>query len=206
MANNANKKVKPIYNCEELRIWPMTDEETETYAEDPLVFTKRLMSYDDSVSVNTTELYGDGVIVDMAIDEGAGTLALGIHGLDDDEFSKIYGAENVDGTIIETGEEVPPYCCVALIARTGKNKVNARKWPKVRLSKHTESVQQKQGNTTYSTPTLNGTFVANEKLGIKRARKTGIDTSTAEGKAFIQNWLSQAEFFSASAPTSGSGE
>jgi hypothetical protein len=193
----SKQRVKPIYNCERLVITPMVDEENEIYGE-PLEIYARLMSYDDNVGTSTTELYGDGVLVDVAVDENAGTLALGIHGLADNEFENIFGAENRDGTLVETGSEVPPYCCVALLCRTSKNKVNCRKWPKVRMTKMQETVQQRQGNTSYSTPTLNGTFVHCERLNVKRARKIGVDTSTEQGQAFIENWLMDPDFYSSS--------
>jgi len=180
-------KVKPIYNCEKLYIWPMIDEENEIYGS-PIVLVKKLMTYDDSTANNTTDLYGDGGVTDTAVDEGAGTLALGIHGLTDSEFAKIYGVSIDGGSVVETGEEVPPYCCVALMARKGKNIVTLRKWMKVRFAKHTESVQQKQGNTTYSTPTITGTFVLCERLNAKRVRRT-VDLSTAAGAAMADAWF-----------------
>ena len=180
-------KVKPIYNCEKLYIWPMIDEENEIYGS-PIVLVKKLMTYDDSTANNTTDLYGDGGVTDTAVDEGAGTLALGIHGLTDSEFAKIYGVSIDGGSVVETGEEVPPYCCVALMARKGKNIVTLRKWMKVRFAKHTESVQQKQGNTTYSTPTITGTFVLCERLNAKRVRRT-VDLSTSAGAAMADAWF-----------------
>lgn len=194
MAAN-NNWIKPIYNCERLVIWPMTDEENEVYG-DPIVLTRRLMSYDDNTDSSTTDLFGDGIIVDSDVDEGKGTLALGIHGLSDEEEAMINGIRMQDGTLVETGEEVPPYCCVALLARRGKNIVTLRKWPKVRFAKHQETVQQKQGSKTFSTPTLNGTFVYCERLHAKRLRKT-VDLSTAEGAAFMEGWFGSPEFISA---------
>ena len=194
MAAN-NNWIKPIYNCERLVIWPMTDEENEVYG-DPIVLTRRLMSYDDNTDSSTTDLFGDGIIVDSDVDEGKGTLALGIHGLSDEEEAMINGIRMQDGTLVETGEEVPPYCCVALLARRGKNIVTLRKWPKVRFAKHQETVQQKQGSKTFSTPTLNGTFVYCERLHAKRLRKT-VDLSTVEGAAFMEGWFGSPEFISA---------
>ena len=195
MSNNTTNRIKPIYNCEHLVIWPMINEEAETYGE-PLVFTKRLMSYDDNVDSSPTDLFGDGIITDSDVDEGKGTLALGIHGLSDEEEAAIFGIGTQDGTLVETGDEVPPYCCVALLARRGKNIVTLRKWPKVRFSKHQETVQQKQGSKNYSTPTLNGSFVYCERLHAKRLRKT-VDLSTVEGAAFMEGWFGSPEFISA---------
>lgn len=201
MSNATNQQnIRPIYNCERLVITPMTDSEKETYGT-PYEFTKRLMSYDDSVQTNTTDLYGDGVIVESSVEEGPGTLVLGIHGLTDDEYAAISGAEvDSNGVVIETGEEEPPYCCVALIARIGKDKVNLRKWPKVRFQKMPENVQQKQGNKTYSTPTLTGSFVRCERLNCKRARMSQIAESTTN-KDKIEAWLTNPDYLGDTLPS-----
>lgn len=197
------QNIRPIYNCERLVITPMTDEENETYGT-PYEFTKRLMSYDDSVQTNTTDLYGDGVIVESSVEEGPGTLALGIHGLTDDEYAAIFGIDYTTTTngVIETGEEEPPYCCVSLMTRIGKDTVNLRKWPKVKFQKMQESVQQKQGNKTYSTPTLNGSFVQCKRLQCKRARKSQIvGEGTAAIDAEIDAWLTIPDYFGGTIPT-----
>ena len=199
MSYNLNQlTTKPIYNCERLVITPMTDEETETYGT-PYEITKRLMSYDDSVDSSTTDLYGDGVLVESTVEENPGTLALGIHGLTDEEYAAIFGIDYDSDAIIESGEEEPPYCCVALMTRIGKNTVNLRKWPKVKFKKMTESVQQKQGNKNYSTPTLNGTFVQCKRLGCKRARKC--DVVEDASASVIEAWLTRPDYLGGTLPT-----
>ena len=75
--SETNNKVRPVYNCERLYIYPMIDEENEVYSDTPLTFVKRLTSYNDSVASNNTELYGDGELVESEVEEGAGTIALG---------------------------------------------------------------------------------------------------------------------------------
>lgn len=198
-------KLPPIYNAEQLIIWPMIDEASETYGE-PLNFTKRLMSYDDSVTSATQTFYADGYPIIIDVDEDKGTLALGISGLTGVEFAKIFGISpesiTVSGTefkvINETGDEVPVYCCVALIAQTGKTIYNLRKWPKVRFQKITESVQQKTATRTYSTPTLTGEFIKCERLGIKRSRLTDVDTSTLAGQTILSNWFGSPDWFGGS--------
>ena len=189
-------KIKPIYNCKELYIWPMTDEDTETYG-DPVILKTRLMTYDDSVSPTSTDFYGDGEVVLVDVDEGKGTLAIGLHGLKNEEMKKIFSMIESGTTIktySETGEEVPPYCCVALMAQRGKTVVNLRKWPKVRFQKMQESVQQKTQQRTYSTPTLTGEFIKCERLGYKRARAE-VDLSTEGGAAFKTAWYANADYY-----------
>ena len=194
-------KLPPIYNAEQLTIWPMIDEESAIYGE-PLNFTKRLMSYDDSVTSATQTFYADVYPIIIDVDEDKGTLALGISGLTGVEFAKIFGispeAVTVSGAefkvINETGDEVPVYCCVALAAQTGKTIYNLRKWQKVRFQKITESVQQKTATRTYSTPTLTGEFIKCERLGIKRSRITGVDVSTTAGQNLKASWFEYADW------------
>ena len=194
--SETNNKVRPVYNCERLYIYPMIDEENEVYSDTPLTFVKRLTSYNDSVASNNSELYGDGELVESEVEEGAGTIALGIHGMTDEEYAAIFGCELRNGTVIESDDDEPVYCCVILMARSGKHKVNVRKWPKVRFQKPEESVSQKESNKTYSFLTLNGSFIECDRLGVKRAKKT-VTENTAEGRAFIEGWFGSPEFFTA---------
>lgn len=64
----------------------------------------------------------------------------------------------------------------------------------MRFAKHTESVQQKQGNTTYSTPTITGTFVKCERLNAKRVRRTIKDTASNAAQMFITKWFNDPDF------------
>lgn len=197
---------RPFYNCRRLTMWKMTDEETETYSETPLSFEKRLTTYSDTVETNSTQLYGDGELVETATSEGAGSLSLGIHHMTLDERVQIYNETDEDGTVISTGREIPPYMCVALIAAKRGNIVELRKWMKVVFQKHEESVTQQENNgVSYSMPTLSGTYSENTALGVKVARAE-VDASTTEGKAFIENWFTTANYIKKENSSSGSGE
>lgn len=185
---------RPFYNCRRLTMWQMTDEEAETYSETAISFEKRLTTYSDSVETNSTPLYGDGELIETAVSEGEGSLSLGIHHMTLDERIKVYNETDKNGTVISTGEEIPPYMCVALIAAKRGKIVELRKWLKVAFQKHEETVEQKEsGGIKYSMPTLNGTYSENTTLGIKVARAE-VDSTTAEGKAFIEEWFTKADF------------
>lgn len=185
---------RPFYNCRRLTMWKMTDEEAETYSETAHSFEKRLTTYSDSTATNSTDLYGDGELVETAVAEGAGTLSVGIHHLTLDERVQLYNETDKNGAVISSGREVPSYMCVALIAAKRGTVVELRKWMKVVFSKHEESVtQQESSGVNYSMPTLNGTYSENTTLGIKAARAE-VDSGTAEGKAFIENWFNTASF------------
>lgn len=200
MSTTTNGNLLPVYSCKKLMLWPMVDETNETYG-DPISLEGDLMTYDDSVSTNTSKLYGDGQVAAVDVIESDGTLALGIHGLSDEVYAKLFNAlkkQTTTGSITsvtEDGTEMSPYFCVALSAPcNGEHVVNLRKWMKVRFGKFGESVQQKTDNKTYSTPTLNGSYLANSRLGVKRARAAGVDISTVAGAAFEANWYGNPEY------------
>lgn len=187
----SNKRAKPPVNVERLTTWEMTDEVVETYSTTANDFTRRTMTYRDTLSSNSTELRGDGVPVDRAVAIGAGTLELGIHALSDEESKSFFGETVVNGTNVTTGDDIPKYQAVALQTRTRDGLVNLKKWFKVQFSPSEENVTQKAENVTYSTSTLNGTYLAN-KAGQFRAKKSGLDpVSDAE---FINKWFSDPTF------------
>lgn len=195
MAIAATVNKRPFKNCKKLVMWKMTDEENETYSASKISFEKRLTTYTDSVETNSTPLYGDGENIEDAVSEGPGSLTLGIHHLADDERIQIYNETAVSsGAVVSTGDEIPPYMCVAVEAEKRNGRLNLRKWFKVCFKKHEESVtQQESGGITYSMPTLNGTYSKNNRLGYKVVR-VEVDPTTEEGQEFITNWYANAEF------------
>ena len=196
MAVKATVNKRPFKNCKWLKMWKMTDEENETYDTDvTLDFTGRLTSFKNSVDSNSTPLYGDGKSVETAISEGDETVEFGIHHLVDDERAPLYGeTRNSTGAVISSGEEVPPYFCVAAAAEKRNGMLNLRKWFKTTFRKHEESVnQQESGGINYSMATLSGTCSQNTRLGIKSVR-IEVDPNTQDGADFITNWYANAEY------------
>lgn len=193
--NNRSRNKRPFKNCKWLKMWKMTNEEEETYSPIPLDFTKRLTTYSDNVTTNSTPLYGDGEDIEDAISEGPGSLQVGIHHLEDLERVDVYNeTANTDNAVISTGEEIPPYFCVALAAEKRNGMLNLRKFFKVTFAKHEESVnQQESGGISYSMTTLNGTYSKNTRLGIKSVR-VEVDPSSPSGQSFIRNWYNNPEF------------
>lgn len=190
---------RPFKNCKWLKMWKMTDEDNETYAANGtagmLDFTKRLTTYRNGVETNNTPLHGDGVKVEDAIIEGDETLELGIHHLADDERPVLYGETlNAAGASVSTGDEIPPYFCVATAAEKRNGTLNLRKWMKTVFQKHQEDVtQQESGGLTYSMPTLRGTCSQNTRMGVKSVR-IEVDPRTQAGRDFIENWYANAEY------------
>lgn len=195
MAVKATVNKRPFKNCKRLGMWKMTDEENESYSSTMLSFFDRLTTYTDNVESNSTPLYGDGKHIEDAISEGDGNLQLGVHHIADDERVDLYNeTANSSGAVISTGEENPPYFCVALMAEKKNGMVNLRKYMKTAFEKHEESVtQQESGGVSYSMPTLNGKYSQNTRLGIKSVR-IEVDPRTQEGQEFIENWYASAEF------------
>lgn len=195
MAVKATVNKRPFVNCKRTVMWKMISEEYEAYSPTPVSFADRLTTYTDGVENNITPLYGDGKHIEDAYSEGNGTLSLGLHHIADDERAQLYGERvTSDGAVISTGEETPPYFCVALMAVKQNGRVNLRKYFKVMFSKHEESVsQQESGGVNYSMPTLSGTYSQNVRLGMKSVR-IEVDPNTADGAAFIENWYSNPNF------------
>lgn len=204
MAKTA-RDTRPFSNCKRLTMWKMTDEENETYEETPRTFGKRLTTFSDSVATNSTELYGDGELVETVTTEGVGTLGIGIHYLTIDERVDLYGEElKYEDTVVSTGDEIAPYQCVACIKSKHSGMVELVKYFKAIFTKHEENVtQQESGGINYSMITLNGTYSKNMALNMKSARAV-VDSRTAEGKAFIEKWFATAAFIGEE-PDSGSG-
>ena len=56
MAQKVTVKAKPPINIEKLVMWKMTDEDNETYGS-VMDFDRRIMSFRDTLAVNSTSLY-----------------------------------------------------------------------------------------------------------------------------------------------------
>ena len=193
MANTVND-TRPFINCQDLKMWKMTDEAAGTYSTTALNFSDRLTNYNDTLAHNETDLYGDGELVDTVVSEGKGTLTLGIHHVLDTERVDLYNEQTVTGAVVSTGDEIAPFFCVALSTKKRNGNICLRKWFKVAFQKHDESVTQQEANgTTYSMPTLTGSYTKNTVLGYKCARRE-VDPTTTEGQGIIAAWYNTAAY------------
>lgn len=190
---------RPFVNCAKVKMWKMTNEDTGVYSSTvTLDFEKRMTTYTDSVQTNSTPLYGDGELVEVAVSEGQGSLTIGVHHVADEERTDLYGESNVDGVTVNTGDGVPPYYCVALMAKKRNGMVNLRKWFKVSFAPHEETVTQIENNgMQFSMVTLNGSYGKNIPLGMKSAR-VEVDPNTVEGAAIIEKWFTIADYIGGS--------
>ena len=70
-------------------MWKMTNEDTGVYSSTvTLDFEKRMTTYTDSEQTNSTPLYGDGELAEVAVSEGQGTLSIGVHHHEENETQR----------------------------------------------------------------------------------------------------------------------
>ena len=190
MAQKVTVKAKPPINIERLAMWKMIDEDNETYGA-VMDFDRRVMSFRDTLSFNTAALYGTGVVVDKATTINEGTLSYNVHALTADERVALYNeTKNSVGTVITTGDEIMPYVAVAHATRKRDGKWNLYKYFKVQFQPNEENTEQiTQGNTTYSTIVLNGTYMTSEVHEMMRVMLPNVDPKTETGAAIIENWF-----------------
>jgi hypothetical protein len=193
---------KPVVNCNNLTFWKMEDEENETYGEANSL-AGRMMAFTDTLTTNSTNLNGDGEIVDTAVGIAGGQLKIDIHQLTDAERVLIYGETITNGSVVTTGNESTPAVCVAAAAPHNiSNIVNLYKWFKVRFAPNEEGAEQiSEGKKSFKTITCNGSYSKNAALGYMRAKVSAVDISTTEGKALYDNWFTDAAYIGT--PTGG---
>lgn len=197
---------RPFVNCKNLKMWKY-NEKTGEYSNTPtLDFSDRMTTYTDSVTTNSTPLYGDGKHIEDATSEGPGSLSYGLHHITDAERIDLYGETKEGNTAVSTGSDIAPYFCVAHAAEKRNGMVNLRKYFKTIFQKHEESVtQQSDSGVTYSMPTLQGTYSTNTQLGAKgmKAARLEVDPSTPEGAVIYNKWFTDATYIGVD---QGSGE
>ena len=190
MAQKVTVKAKPPINIERLAMWKMTDEDNETYGS-VMDFDKRIMSFRDTLSTNSTALYGAGIVVDRATTINEGTLTYNVHALTADERNNVYGeTKNSANAVITASDDIIPYVATAHATKKRDGKWNLYKYFKVQFQPNEESTEQiTQGNMTYSTIVLNGTYMQSEVHEAMRAILFDVDPKTTAGAATIANWF-----------------
>ena len=195
MAQKVQVKAKPPINIERFAMWKMIDEDNETYGS-VIDFDRRVMSFRDTLTTNSTPLYGTGVVVDRATAVNEGTLSYNIHAMTADERVAAYGeTKNSANAVITTSDDIIPYVATAHATRKRDGKWNLYKYLKVQFQPHEESTEQiTQGNITYSTIVLNGTYMESEVHEMMRAILLDVDPKTAAGAATIENWFTNPTY------------
>ena len=205
MAQKIPVKAKPPINIEKLVMWKMIDEDTEAYGP-PMDFDRRVMSFRDNLATNSTPLYGTGVVVDRATVVNEGTLSYNAHALTSSERVNIYGEKkNSAGAVITTNDDIIPYVASAHATKKRDGKWNLYKYFKAQFPPHEESSEQiTQGNITYSTIVLNGTYMQSEVHEMMRAMLFDVDPKAETGAAIIANWFTDPLYIGSNGMTNTS--
>lgn len=193
MSNTAKKT--PL-NIKEIKIFPITDEEQGTYGT-ALDLSGRARSATDTPTVNSTELWGDGELQEVAYASGTGSLALALNFLTDSDRQVLFSeTADTNGANVVTGDEEPKPVVVAFktICDTAGKIVNLYKFFAVAFPPSEESIAQIEGNSiNYSTIQITGSYRKNKHNNLVKAFKRHVDTSTESGQALVQSWFADAE-------------
>lgn len=187
---NQNLRGYAPINVSKLVMW-VYDEDKETYGS-PISFDGTAMSYKDSLSSSSTELYGDGVLIDIAAVKNKGTLELGVSfDFRGENRKNIFGELFQNNVNITTSNDIAPTVAVAVMTTTTTGKVNLRKWLKAVFNPNDEEVKQVETSATFATAAITGTYFPDGE-GRMRARIDHLNGVT--DKELIEKWFTNAEY------------
>lgn len=179
-------------NVTRLAMWKITEgTSSDTYGS-VLDFDKRFMSYTDELTVATAQLYGCGELMDSVSKPTQGNLVLNIHALKAAERAAVLGETVADSVATLKGNELSSYMVVALAEELPNGHWNLYKYYKVQFTQAQRGAQQADTGTTFSTTSLNGTYIKNGTVGKMRDIKFDVDPTTEEGSAAIEAWFTTA--------------
>lgn len=186
-------------NVKNLKIFPMTTEETATtdavYGEG-ISFVNRFMSFTDTPKQNSGSLFGDGAKTHSNVSKDGGELTLNIQKYSADESVNLFDeTKEVDGTVSMGKDDVIPYVAVAFEVENDDGTVDLYKYPKVKFTEQARTVQQKGENgVTYSTMELKGDYIFDLKNKKARYRKEDLspETDAEEIAAWFESGIWEA--------------
>lgn len=179
-------------NVVRLAMWKITEGTTEDTYGSVIDFDKRFMSYTDDVTIATAQLYGCGELMDSVSRPTQGALVLNVHALKASERADILGETVASDTATLTGKEVAPYMVVALAEELRNGHLNLYKYYKTQFAQGQIGTQQTDTGVTFSTTSLNGTYIKNGRVGKMRDIKFDVDPTTDDGSAAIESWFTTA--------------
>lgn len=183
------KGYAPI-NISKLVMW-VYDEDNETYGS-PISFEGTAMSYKDSLSSSPAELYGDGILIDIATIKNKGTLEIGVSiDFRGENRKNIFGELFQNNANITTSNDIAPTVAVAIMTTTSTGKVNLRKWFKAVFNPNDEEVKQVETSATFATAAITGTYFPDGD-GRMRARMDHLNKAT--DNVLIEKWFTDAEY------------
>lgn len=186
---------KPPVNVVKFCYWPMTDEDNNTFGE-VRDFGDTLMNYRDTPETASAKLNGCGKVVDSVKRVKGGALTYGVHALDSTDRKNFFGETvDVNGANTTTGKENIPYVACAHAEEKRNGHWNLYKYFKAQFDPNEIGTEQvSDGNMTFSTVTLNGTYMYNNAFDRMRTILLDVDPSTTEGAALIENWFTTVDY------------
>lgn len=179
-------------NVKRLAMWKITEgTSSDTYGS-VLDFDKRFMSYTDNLNVATAQLYGCGELMDSVTKITQGALAINIHAFKASERAALFDETVATDTATLKGTEISPYMVVALAEELPNGHWNLYKYYKTQFAPGQTGSQQSDTGVTFSTTTINGTYIKNGRVGKMRDIKFDVDPTTDEGSAAVEAWFTIA--------------
>ena len=207
-----NILVKHDVNARGLVYWTFTDPDTEK-CNTVHVCGERLKNVSYQVNANTQLINSDGVTVGSYTGTPNGTGSFGLTELTAQERADLLGNHVVSNTgtnkVVQVGErDIAPYVRFAFITDLENGHVNLYKILRCQCAPYSKDVQQvnESGQATVATISLPFTFFNSfsEDVKGKLYEAKDIDPSTTAGAAFMNSWLSDADFIGVETGSSGS--
>jgi len=184
-----------VIGIDRLVMWPVTADTSSgiTYGDTATAFTKKLMTKQDTPTVNTANLDACNQTVDDYVAINGGELTIGITDLDGTERTLLYGeTANVSGVNVSNGDDRPGDLCVAFMTTRSDGKVNLFKYSKTKFSPQAESAETtKKNGITYQTISLKGEY--KPSIYDKNARYVQYGVDPVTDAAVVTAWFASAE-------------
>lgn len=185
---------KSVVNIEKLTVWSRTENDEATTYGTPVSLAKTLMTINDTPTVVSDDLHGDGEVSDTYYAVVGGTLECGLTGLTQTDRALFYGETAKDGSNVIAKGQIGSYVVVAhqSVHRDGTLKLT--KYVRVLFSPSQEQEQQvTKSGVTWSTKTLSGKYSADKGTGVYKYIRDNVDP--VEDAEIISKWFTQADYY-----------
>lgn len=185
---------KSVVNIEKLTVWSRTEADTETTYGTATSLAKTLMTVNDTPTVVSDDLHGDGEIVDTYYAVVGGTLEYGLTGLTQADRALFYGEVAKNGSNVVAKGQIGNYVVVAHQSVHKDGTLKLTKYMRVLFSPSQEQEQQvTKSGVTWSTKTLSGTYSADKDTGVYKYIRDNVDP--VEDAEVISKWFTQADYY-----------
>lgn len=143
-------------------VFAVLNTETDgTYGDVRPICKDGLMSVKASTKTESESVYGDGGLRDVSSDMGASSVAMEINSLTSKDDALMHGHkyDETKKTMIVKSSDIAPYIAVGFAIEKFDGTVNAYWYLKGKAEEVDVDVKQKEGKTTFSTPSVTINFV-----------------------------------------------